>query len=526
MINNQKGNVEVSSKTKGISAFEPKILVLGSILAFLTAGICMQIIGKVGTTPNTSIIGAVFAMVFARIPIQAMKSFKSLERQNLLQTIVSGAGFSAANCGFIGVAILFIMGEPGYIVPVAIGAIIGSVISVFVVGNIFDSKIFPAQGAWPPGVATAGAIEAGDQGGDKSKRLLQGLALGVVGSYLKIPVAGIGIVFIANLYSMIALGVGLILRGYSNQIFGFDIGATSISQGIMIGAGLMALIQCILVITKKTKKKEEEELRITVSDKKASRTIFASFGLHFAGSLVLALISGIVGDMGFGQLVIWVLWTGFSSAVAMLLVGMAAMRSGWFPAFAITTIFMTFGVLMGFSPLSVAIMTGYISSTGPCFADMGYDLKTGWILRGKGLNPEYECYGRKQQVFIEAIGVVIGIVTVLIFGTAFMKEGLFPPISNTFATTIQAGGNPALIKELLIWAVPGAIIQLVFGTKMVGVLFATGLILNNPIYGVGVICAVIARLIFGTEWMEVRDAGLIAGDGIYGFITSVVKAFF
>ena len=171
-------------------------------------------------------------------------------------------------------------------------------------------------------------------------------------------------------------------------------------------------------------------------------------------------------------------------------------------------------------------MTGYISSTGPCFADMGYDLKTGWILRGKGLNPEYECYGRKQQVFIEAIGVVIGIVTVLIFGTAFMKEGLFPPISNTFATTIQAGGNPALIKELLIWAVPGAIIQLVFGTKMVGVLFATGLILNNPIYGVGVICAVIARLIFGTEWMEVRDAGLIAGDGIYGFITSVVKAFF
>ncbi|MEG0091668.1 MAG: OPT/YSL family transporter, partial [Oscillospiraceae bacterium] len=142
--------VKKEEKSKGISAFEPKTLIFGIILSFLSAVICMQIIGKVGTTPNTSLIGAIFAMIFARLPLSAFKSFRSLERQNLLQTIVSGAGFSAANCGFIAIAIMFIMGSPEYIIPMAIGTVIGSVISVFVVGSIFDSKIFPAAGAWPP----------------------------------------------------------------------------------------------------------------------------------------------------------------------------------------------------------------------------------------------------------------------------------------------------------------------------------------------------------------------------------------
>src|SRR3712207_7221882 len=32
----------------------------------------------------------------------------------------------------------------------------------------FDSRIFPATGAWPPGVAAAEAIRAGDEGGRKA----------------------------------------------------------------------------------------------------------------------------------------------------------------------------------------------------------------------------------------------------------------------------------------------------------------------------------------------------------------------
>lgn len=78
----------------------------------------------------------------------------------------------------------------------------------------------------------------------------------------------------------------------------------------------------------------------------------------------------------------------------------------------------------------------------------------------------------------------------------------------------------------MVWAVPGAAIQIIFGNKMVGVLFATGLLLNNPTYGIAVLIAVVVRMIFGTKFMEVRDAGFIAGDGLFGFFSNVLKAFF
>jgi uncharacterized oligopeptide transporter (OPT) family protein len=211
----------------------------------------------------------------------------------------------------------------------------------------------------------------------------------------------------------------------------------------------------------------------------------------------------------------------------MLLVGMAAMQSGWFPGFAITTIFMSIGIFFKFPVIPLALLTGYVTSVGPCFADMGYDLKTGWILRGEGEDKEYELYGRKQQVIIEIIGGIIGILVVVFTMNIYFDSGLMPPVSQVFATTVSAGADAELMKTLLVWAVPGAILQLIFGPKkMVGVLFATGLLINNPIYGIGVLAAVVVRLIFGTEFMEIRDAGLIAGDGLYGFFSALVKAMF
>ena len=104
-------NTPSGGKFEKISAFEPATLVLGVILAVLSAIICMQIIGKVGVTPNTSLIGAIIAMVIARIPLSVFKKFKSLERQNMVQTIVSGAGFSAANCGLLAVGIFIVLGK-------------------------------------------------------------------------------------------------------------------------------------------------------------------------------------------------------------------------------------------------------------------------------------------------------------------------------------------------------------------------------------------------------------------------------
>lgn len=201
-----------------ISAFEPETLIPGIPIAFLVGAVCMNIIGKLGTTPNTSLLGAIVAMLVARIPLNACLKYCNLERQNLLQTIASAAGFSAANCGFIAVAMLYLMGEASSILMMGIGCMIGTSVSIYIIGRIYDSAIFPAQGAWPPGVATATAIQAGDEGGKKGRRLVEGLVVGVVGSYFKLPVAGIGIVFIADIIAMTGLGIGLILRGYWERI--------------------------------------------------------------------------------------------------------------------------------------------------------------------------------------------------------------------------------------------------------------------------------------------------------------------
>lgn len=509
---------------KRISAFEPMTLLIGTIFSVLSAIICMQILGKVGISANTSIIGAVFAMALSRLPIKSFSKFRSLERQNYIQTIVSGSGFAASNCALSAVAIIFVLGDDSFILPMLFGSCIGIVVSIFVIGMLFDSNLFPAEGSWPQGVATAEALEAGDKGGEKAKRLLQGIVVGAIGSAFHLPAAGVGIVFIANIISMLALGIGLLLRGYSHLIIsGFDLGQTYIPHGFMIGAGLVALIQSIIIVLRG--KKSTNAVNSTTSKTETNKNIKVTILLYLLSTIIIALTSGLYNEMSVGMLILWIIWATFSAFTSVIIVGMASMHSGWFPAFAITTIFMMIGVLLGFPTIPLAILTGYVSSTGPCFADMGYDLKTGWIIRGEGTDVIKEAYGKKQQVLIEVLGSVIGVIVVWLTMNMYFEQDLIPPVSKVFATTITAGVNPGLVKVLLIWAIPGAIVQALGGaSNMLGVLFATGLLINNPIYGIGVIFACVLRLIIGDSFMEIRDAGLIAGDGIYGFISVLIKS--
>lgn len=51
------------------------------LIALSVAGaiIGVQLITTIGVTPNTSIIGALFAMLLARIPLQAFRRYRSIE---------------------------------------------------------------------------------------------------------------------------------------------------------------------------------------------------------------------------------------------------------------------------------------------------------------------------------------------------------------------------------------------------------------------------------------------------------------
>ncbi len=197
-----------------------------------------------------------------------MAKFRSLERQNLVQTMTSAGGFGAANCGLLAVGIIYLYGEPGLVIPMLIGSTISTLVGMSFVYSVFDSDLYPGDGgAWPPGVATAQAIIAGDEGGRKARRLVEGVIAGVVGTHFKLPMAGVGgIVFIANIFAMAALGIGLVIRGYSQQLFGIDLGTTYVPpHGVMIGAGIVSLIQAIIIIQRggQANKADEESKAVT-----------------------------------------------------------------------------------------------------------------------------------------------------------------------------------------------------------------------------------------------------------------------
>ena len=109
------------------------------------------------------------------------------------------------------------------------------------------------------------------------------------------------------------------------------------------------------------------------------------------------------------------------------------------------------------------------------------------------------------------------------------KQDLIPPVSRVFAATIKAGSHPEILREMAMWAIPGAILQLIGGSKKaLGILCATGLLINNPIYGVGLVIALIIRKIYyekHKDTMELYGAGFVAGDGIYGFFFAIGRSF-
>jgi uncharacterized oligopeptide transporter (OPT) family protein len=531
-----------------VKTLELETIFLSAVVSGLSAIISMQVLVKTGFGANTSILGAIIAMSLARIPFSKMDKFRSLDRQNLVQTMCSGAAFAASNCGILVVGIFFFVdGAMDYVVHMLIGAALATCISIYLVYKLYDSSVYPASAPWPPGVATAQTIIAGDEGGEKIKKLIQGIVIGAVGSAIKmpaawigipggasfaLPMAGIGIVFLANLWSMGALAVGLLIRAYSPIVLGIDLGKTYIPHGIMVGAGLMSLIQVCMTLYRGSKGSMEDVAEdgnaypLTVSHKGVTRAFRGALLANAAAAALLAVSAGLLAEVSIGKLLLWVAWAAVSSVIAPVLVGICAMRSGWFPAFAITTIFLSLGLLMGFPPLALAILTGYVACTGPCFADMGYDLKTGWILRGKNADIPYELEGRKQQVIAELVGAIIGFVMVAAFMNMYFKLGTLPPVSPVFATTIKAGQSPEILVQLVRWGILGALIQLAFGPKKtMGVLLATGLLIYSPMYGLGVLAAVIYKIFFGGEKMEMRESGLIAGDGIYSFIAAVLQAF-
>ena len=116
----------------------------------------------------------------------------------------------------------------------------------------------------------------------------------------------------------------------------------------------------------------------------------------------------------------------FSCIAAEFIVGLSAMHSGWFPAFATALIFLTLGMFMGFPPIALALLVGFIAAGGPAFADAGYDFKAGWLLR-RGRSREMELDGRREQLFAGVVGMVVAFGVVAVAFPVFFANNQFPP---------------------------------------------------------------------------------------------------
>jgi uncharacterized oligopeptide transporter (OPT) family protein len=512
------------------SLFEPQTLVFGVLMGILGIIIGLELLTRVGITPNTSIIAAIIAIAVARIPITICRSFRSLPRQNLLQTVISGATFGGANAVLLPIGILWLLGRMDLVPVMMLGAVLGMVIDATILYKVFDSKIYPASGIWPPGIATAECIIAGDRGGKRAMLLGIGGVLGGIGRYIGIPMDITGVCWIGNIWALTMFGIGLLVRGYSTKIIGIDINKLYMPHGVMIGAGIVAMIQIINVIRKK-EAKSAEQLEYRTTGKEFGQGIGWGFIAFIISAAIMAAIAGIYTEMSAGMLVVFVVFAAVAALVSELIVGISAMHAGWFPAFATALIFLVLGMIIGFPPLPLAFLVGYTASTGPAFADMGYDLKTGWILRGSGKYPEFEKQGRRQQYMAELLGFAVAVVVILLFYKNYFTQNLFPPVDRVYVATIKAGASPEVAKYLLLWAIPGIIIQAIGGpARQIGILFATGLLINYPTAGWTALIAIAIRAIllkiYGQRIespMYVMGGGFIAGSALTSFGTATLK---
>ncbi|MFZ7101230.1 MAG: OPT/YSL family transporter [Peptococcaceae bacterium] len=541
--------IDEAMKKPHPQTLNPIIFVVTICVSILGAIIGMELITSLGVNPNTSIIGALIAVAIGFIPLKMFDQFRSIHTQNLVETGISAATFGAGNVMIYALSVCWLLGLTDIIPAMLVGASIGMLIDITVLYWLYDTSVFPAKDAWPLGIATSETILAATEKGKKALILVCGAVVGAFGSWIKIPMDIIGICTIGNLWALSMFCIGLILRGYVCPWFNFKLDDYYIPHGMMIGAGLVAMIQIWIIISKESKKKKMKQMSLktdaelattiteTIQPGEPTRSaddmkkgLIKGYVLFTLGAIAMVVIAGLWTDMSLPWLIGFILFTAVAAIATELMIGISAMHSGWFPGVATTLIFLVLGVLIGFPISAMALITGYAASTGPAFADMGYDLKAGWILRGKGKNPAFELEGRKQQYIAELLGGIVAIIIGSVAYTGYFVRDLVPPASRVLAKTIEAGINPEIIKWLAIFAIFGGLIQFIGGPeKQLGILLSTGLLITNPKAGIFGLATIIIRFIIEKKWgskamdqVIVFGAGLIAGSALFSFFNGTI----
>jgi uncharacterized oligopeptide transporter (OPT) family protein len=129
------------------------------------------------------------------------------------------------------------------------------------------------------------------------------------------------------------------------------------------------------------------------------------------------------------------------------------------------------------------------------------------------------------------LGFGVAVVVVALTYKVFFANHQTAPINAAYVAAIKAGISTETAKSLAMWAIPGALLQLIGGARnQLGVLLATGLLIASPLAGwmvaAGLACKLIAQRTLGAsakERIEVFAGGVIAGDALYSFFSGLFK---
>ena len=497
-------------------------LALIAPLCVLGALIGTELITTLGITTNTALLGALAGMGLARLPFSVFARYRSPHMQTLAQGAMSAATFGAGNALLLPVGIPFVLGRPDLVGPMLLGAFLAMLVDGWLLYRLFDSPAYPAEAAWPPGMATAEVIRAADEGEHHGAVLLTGLVVGVVGAAYRAPMAAFGAAFIGNPWAMGMFAAGLLLRGHSGLVLdwvmpGADLMRAYVPHGLMIGAGLVALGQMVTLLHRRARP--------------AARALGLGSVAYLAIALLLALAGGLYSHMPPGMLVLFVAFAGFAALLHGLIVALAAMHAGGLPAFGVALIILVIGMLLGFPPAALCLLVGFSAATGPGAGAMGYSLKAGHRLRGAGADPAFEQEGRRQQLHAALFAFAVAGLVVWLSHGGFFADNRVAPAARVYVIVIQAGVSADVAWQLAIWAIPGALIQFLGGaTRQLGVLLATGLLLLNPAAGWAVLLGLAVRAIFTRMTkgqrqpdMAVFAAGMIAGDALVSLYDTVSR---
>ena len=96
-----------------------------------------------------------------------------------------------------------------------VGVACAMLLDAVILYRMFGTSVFPAEGAWPPGIAAGEAIRAGDEGGRKAAVLGIGRRHRRGRKLARHPDVGFGVAFVGNIFALAMFGIGLLVRGYS-----------------------------------------------------------------------------------------------------------------------------------------------------------------------------------------------------------------------------------------------------------------------------------------------------------------------